>query len=176
MFTSGLRYFTGWQLLVDVGLLLHIAVIGLRYYHHSVASNFTKELAKDACLKKEVHICPTTDLKRPSWMVFLPAFQFSCSKDISFWRVSHHGSIDLWHGDSRSFVFRKPPPPKHLPLVQLPVHGRSVFEDSADALVLDIATFEAEAVAWSNFLLASCFMMVFLFAGLVQYLSALSFL
>ena len=67
------------------------------------------------------------------------------------------------------------PPPKHLPLVQLPVHGRSVFEDSADALVLDIATFEAEAVAWSNFLLASCFMMVFLFAGLVQYLSALSF-
>lgn len=91
LFTSGLRYFTGWQLLVDVGLLLHIAVIGLRYYHHSVASNFTKELAKD----------------------------------------------------------------------------------SADALVLDIATFEAEAVAWSNFLLASCFMMVFLFAGLVQYLSDL---
>ena len=174
MFTSGLRYFTGWQLLVDVGLLLHIAVIGLRYYHHSVASNFTKELAKDACLKKEVRICPTTDLKKPSWMVFLSAFQFSCSNDISFWRVSQNGNIDLWHGDSRSFVFRKTPP-KHLPLVQLPVHGRSVFEDSADALVLDIATFEAEAVAWSNFLLASCFMMVFLFAGLVQYLSALSF-
>lgn len=55
-----------------------------------------------------------------------------------------------------------------------PVHGRSDFEDSADALQLDIAQFEAEAVAWSNFLLASCFMMVFLFAGLVQYLSALS--
>ena len=44
LITSGLRYFTGWQLVVDVGLLLHIAVIGLRYYHHKT-SNFTKGLA-----------------------------------------------------------------------------------------------------------------------------------
>eukprot|EP00435_Cladocopium_sp_Y103_P030283 s2089_g7.t1 len=45
--------------------------------------------------------------------------------------------------------------------------------DLDSTLALDLAIFENEAVAWSNFLLASCFMMVFLFGGLVQYLSDL---
>ena len=48
-----------------------------------------------------------------------------------------------------------------------------VCEDLDSTLNLDLAIFENEAVAWSNFLLASCFMMVFLFGGLVQYLSLL---
>lgn len=41
LIASGVRYFSGWQLVVNVGLLLHITVIGLRYYHHTV-SNFSK--------------------------------------------------------------------------------------------------------------------------------------
>ena len=46
-------------------------------------------------------------------------------------------------------------------------------KDLDSTLALDLGMFENEAVAWSNFLLASCFMMVFLFGGLVQYLSPL---
>ena len=38
LIVSGVRYFSGWQLVVNVGLLLHITVIGLRYYHHRVSS------------------------------------------------------------------------------------------------------------------------------------------
>lgn len=50
---------------------------------------------------------------------------------------------------------------------------RKLRKDLDSTLALDLPSFENEAVAWSNFLLASCFMMVFLFGGLVQYLSPL---
>ncbi|CAJ1360998.1 unnamed protein product [Effrenium voratum] len=86
---TGTKYFSsGWQLITGTGLLLHLAVIGLRYYHHSV-SKFTESLATSG----------------------------------------------------------------------------------ADSFTPDIAVFEQEAVAWSDFILASCFMMVFLFGSFVQYLS-----
>ena len=54
LITTGLRYFSFWQLMLDIGVLLHMSVIGLRYYHHSI-SNFTKTFATDARPKRGPH-------------------------------------------------------------------------------------------------------------------------
>lgn len=49
LITMGLRYFSFWQLMLDIGLLLHITVICFRYFHHSSAA-FTRSFSADAWL------------------------------------------------------------------------------------------------------------------------------